>query len=449
MFTDDDLDTMQLVRCAFDPRRAGQPGQDLPDAAAVRRACPAAHGRAPAAARPAWRRCSDGRTGSLDRSEARRPRPADAATRSAACRPGWSRAPGRPAEAAAVLRAAARHGLRVVARGAGTKLGWGAAADARSTWSSTPRGSTGVVEHAAGDLVVGRPGRDAAGRPADALAAAGQRLALDEPVPGATVGGVVATAPAGRAGCCYGTRARPAHRRSPCVRADGVVAKAGGKVVKNVAGYDLGKLLTGSYGTLGLITEATFRLHPLPGGRASSSAATPTRRRAGRGAAVARRRRSCRAARRGRLAGGRRPSVACCSRASEAGVRGAGGDRRGAARHGDVGERAAGRWWGASRAPRRRRLKLTIGDRRLGRARGRAVAGAAGRRRSRRPRVGRRRACCYAGLPADADRRGRRRGRGLRAPRAVRRARVVVLTAPRRASRATRRRVGAGAGPRR
>ena len=48
------------------------------------------------------------------------------------------------------------------------------------------------------------------------------------------------------------------------VRADGVVTRSGGKVVKNVAGYDLGKLYTGSYGTLGLITEAAFRLHPRP-----------------------------------------------------------------------------------------------------------------------------------------------------------------------------------------
>ena len=48
------------------------------------------------------------------------------------------------------------------------------------------------------------------------------------------------------------------------VRADGVVAKAGGRVVKNVAGYDLGKLLIGSAGTLGVITDATFRLHPVP-----------------------------------------------------------------------------------------------------------------------------------------------------------------------------------------
>src|SRR5436190_1975777 len=50
----------------------------------------------------------------------------------------------------------------------------------------------------------------------------------------------------------------------PVVRADGTVASSGGKVVKNVAGYDLGKLFAGSYGTLGLIVEAVFRLHPLP-----------------------------------------------------------------------------------------------------------------------------------------------------------------------------------------
>jgi glycolate oxidase FAD binding subunit len=59
------------------------------------------------------------------------------------------------------------------------------------------------------------------------------------------------------------------------IRADGQLAKAGGKVVKNVAGYDLGKLLSGSYGTLGVIVEAAFRLHPLPAARAFVTATIP------------------------------------------------------------------------------------------------------------------------------------------------------------------------------
>jgi glycolate oxidase FAD binding subunit len=98
------------------------------------------------------------------------------------------------------------------------------------------------------------------------LAGQGQRLAIDTPLAGSTVGGTLATGVAGPLRMLYGT-ARDLLIGVTIVRADGSLAKAGGKVVKNVAGYDLGKLFTGSYGTLGLIVEAAFRLHPLPAAR--------------------------------------------------------------------------------------------------------------------------------------------------------------------------------------
>jgi glycolate oxidase FAD binding subunit len=80
---------------------------------------------------------------------------------------------------------------------------------------------------------------------------------------GATIGGTLATGAAGPRRLRYGTP-RDLLIGITVVRADGAVASAGGKVVKNVAGYDLGKLFTGSFGTLGLIVEAVFRLHPRP-----------------------------------------------------------------------------------------------------------------------------------------------------------------------------------------
>src|SRR5215469_14295107 len=80
---------------------------------------------------------------------------------------------------------------------------------------------------------------------------------------GGTVGGTLATAAAGPRRLRYGTP-RDLVIGVTVIRADGTVAHSGGKVVKNVAGYDLGKLFTGSFGTLGLIVEAVFRLHPRP-----------------------------------------------------------------------------------------------------------------------------------------------------------------------------------------
>jgi glycolate oxidase FAD binding subunit len=165
-------------------------------------------------------------------------------------------------EASALLRVAAAHGLTVVPRGAGTGLGWGSppsSCDLVIDMSSMGQ----VIEHAAGDLVARVQAGATIGHLASVLAAAGQELALDVPA-GATVGGIVATGTAGPRRFRYGAP-RDLLIGITVVRADGVIAHSGGKVVKNVAGYDLGKLFAGSQGTLGLITEATFRLHPLPG----------------------------------------------------------------------------------------------------------------------------------------------------------------------------------------
>lgn len=165
-------------------------------------------------------------------------------------------------EVARLLRVAADHDLAVVARGAGTKLGWGRPPSRVDVVLATT-GLDRVTEHAAGDLIAGAQ----AGVPLAALqrelATAGQRLAIDEMVPGTTIGGLVATSPAGPLRMAAGS-VRDLLIGITVVRADGVVARGGGKVVKNVAGYDLGKLMVGSFGTLAVVTEAMFRLHPIP-----------------------------------------------------------------------------------------------------------------------------------------------------------------------------------------
>ncbi len=173
-------------------------------------------------------------------------------------------APASTAEAAAVMAAAAALGLTVVPRGAGGRLDWGNPPRSCDLIVSTERLDQ-VLEHAAGDLVVSVQAGTRLGALQERLAAEGQRLALDPPGD-ATVGGLIATNVTGPLRFRYGAP-RDLLIGITVVRADGTVARAGGKVVKNVAGYDLGKLFAGSYGTLGLITEATFRLHPLPAAR--------------------------------------------------------------------------------------------------------------------------------------------------------------------------------------
>ncbi|WP_436520154.1 FAD-binding oxidoreductase [Actinoplanes sp. HUAS TT8] len=165
-------------------------------------------------------------------------------------------APRDTAEAAALIKAA--QGLAVVIRGGGTKLDWGPPPRELDLIIDTRR-LAGVVEHAAGDLItVVRAGTPMA----ELHELPGQQLALDAP-PSATAGGTVAANASGPRRLRYGT-ARDLLIGITVIRPDGTITKAGGKVVKNVAGYDLGKLYTGAFGTLGLITECVFRLHPVP-----------------------------------------------------------------------------------------------------------------------------------------------------------------------------------------
>jgi FAD/FMN-containing dehydrogenases len=191
----------------------------------------------------------------------------------AGVKPRWVALPENTAEIAAVLRTASEHGLAVVPVGGGTKLHWGPPPERCDLLLDTCCLNQ-VLEHAAGDLVVRVQAGVTMGTLAETLARGGQELALDVPDPDATVGGTLATAVAGPRRLRYGT-ARDLLIGATVVLADGTVARSGGKVVKNVAGYDLGKLFTGSYGTLGVIAEATFRLHPLPADRRWVTATYP------------------------------------------------------------------------------------------------------------------------------------------------------------------------------
>src|SRR5262249_5674473 len=121
-----------------------------------------------------------------------------------------------------------------------------------------------IVEHAWADLTVTVEAGCTIHGLQESLALQGQRLALDALWPGpATVGGVLSTNDSGALRPRFGA-VRDLIIGVTLALPDGTLAKSGGKVVKNVAGYDLPKLATGALGTLGVITRAVFRLHPLP-----------------------------------------------------------------------------------------------------------------------------------------------------------------------------------------
>ena len=170
--------------------------------------------------------------------------------------------PGSVDEVATVLAASAPWGASVTVRGGGTKMALGAAPRSLGLLVDTTRLDT-VVDHSPADLVVQVQAGVRLPDLQALLARQRQRLALDPPEDGATVGGIVASNASGPRRLAFGT-ARDLVLGATVVLADGTVIRCGGKVVKNVAGYDLAKLFVGSLGTLGVLAEVTLRLHPQP-----------------------------------------------------------------------------------------------------------------------------------------------------------------------------------------
>jgi glycolate oxidase FAD binding subunit len=165
-------------------------------------------------------------------------------------------------ETSELMRLASREGLVVSPRGGGTKMHLGDPPASLDLIVSTARMNE-IIEHVPGDQVVRVQAGIRLQDLQEQLSGSDQMLAIDPPERGATIGGIIAANASGPRRYRYGT-IRDLIIGITVVLHDGTVAKAGSKVVKNVAGYDLSKLFTGSLGTLGIIVTANFRLHPIP-----------------------------------------------------------------------------------------------------------------------------------------------------------------------------------------
>jgi len=183
-------------------------------------------------------------------------------------------APANDGEVAAILRFAQENRFAVVPWGGGTKQGWGYPV-ATTLVLEMHRLHT-IREHTWQDMTCTVEAGCTWASLQSALAQHGQCVALDPLWPqAATVGGIVATNDSGALRLRYGSL-RDLVIGMTIVLADGTVARTGGKVVKNVAGYDLHKLMIGAFGTLGIITSVNFRLHSVPQCTQSFSVSAPT-----------------------------------------------------------------------------------------------------------------------------------------------------------------------------
>jgi glycolate oxidase FAD binding subunit len=172
--------------------------------------------------------------------------------------------PSTPQEAAEVMRALGEAGTALRARGGGTKFGWGLPGDPSAIVST--RNLNRVLEHNAADMTAVLGAGTPFSQAQSVFASSGQMVALDPPCgpdEAATIGGILAANDSGPLRHRY-RGARDLVLGMTVALSDGTLAHSGGKVIKNVAGYDIAKLFTGAFGTLGLIVEVVVRLYPRP-----------------------------------------------------------------------------------------------------------------------------------------------------------------------------------------
>lgn len=175
-------------------------------------------------------------------------------------RPEWE--PDSVNEVAECVLAAARDDLPLNITGAGTAQSWGG--DVEASVSLAMKKLNSVLRYEPADMTIQVGAGMAVADLQSVVAEYGQRLAIDAARidRGATVGGVVATADQGPAQLAFGGP-RDLMIGAGLIFADGSIARSGGHVIKNVAGYDLARMMSGSLGSLAILTDVTFRLHPV------------------------------------------------------------------------------------------------------------------------------------------------------------------------------------------
>jgi glycolate oxidase subunit GlcD len=253
IFSPQDLSLMRDVKQVFDPKGLCNPGKVLPgEVEAGAAVAPAVPGAPDDLVRAVATMVGEGAS-------------SQAATGYAleGVEPGVVAQPGSAEEMVEIIRLARASRGAVVPVGGGTLLSVGHAPARYDVALSTARLNR-VIEHDAGNLTVTVEAGVTLAALNDALAERSQMVALDPPLPGrATVGGIIAARASGPRRLLYGTP-RDLTLGVQAVLGDGRIVRLGGKAVKNVAGYDLTKLFVGSWGTLGIIAQATLRTHPLP-----------------------------------------------------------------------------------------------------------------------------------------------------------------------------------------